>query len=120
MNSKVEIYGIPNCNSVKKARDWLKTRGIDHEFHDFKKNGISEELIHSWLKYTDIESLINRKGTTWRALSEIQKASAKSLPKAVKLMLEKPSVIKRPVLVSQKKLILGFMPELYETLFEKA
>ncbi len=117
MSISVKLYGIPNCNTVKKARDWLDSHEISYEFHDFKKQGISEELINNWLKSTDLDSLINKKGTTWRLLTDQEKNKATNLKGSVALMLEKPSVIKRPILIFKKNLLLGFNVEAYENIF---
>ena len=73
---QIQLFGIPNCNSVKKARDWLTAHGFDYAFHDFKKQGISEDLIQSWLKNVAMSELVNRKGTTWRLLSDEEKKQA--------------------------------------------
>ncbi|MFN3398345.1 MAG: Spx/MgsR family RNA polymerase-binding regulatory protein, partial [Sulfurimicrobium sp.] len=94
----MKLYGIPNCNSVKKARAWLAEQGIALPFHDFKKQGVSEELLKSWLMVVGREKLLNRQGTTWRQLPDDAKAAAGDDAGALRLMLEKPSVIKRPVL----------------------
>jgi arsenate reductase len=106
----MQLYGIPNCNTVKKARDWLTAHGIAYEFHDFKKQGVSSPLIESWLQQMPWEKLVNRSGMTWRNLTEAEKA-AKSL------MLTKSSAIKRPVLVKDGKIIsLGFSEATYKEL----
>jgi len=92
------VYGIPNCDSVKKARTWLTERGIDYTFHDFKKQGVSAELIASWLTTQDWQTLVNRKGTTWRKLDDASRNAVVDAPSATALMLAQPSVIKRPVI----------------------
>ncbi len=102
------LYGIPNCNTVKKARQWLADHHIEHIFHDFKKMGIDEQRLRQWAAAVPLDKLVNRQGTTWRALSNEQKAAAGSLDGAVALMLEKPSVIKRPVLEHAGKVSVGF------------
>ncbi|MBU1689573.1 MAG: arsenate reductase, partial [Gammaproteobacteria bacterium] len=94
----MKLYGIPNCNTVKKARTWLTENHIDTSFHDFKKQGVSEELLKTWLKQISWEKLVNRQGTTWRQLPDEAKAAVCDDASAIRLMLEKSSVIKRPVL----------------------
>jgi Spx/MgsR family transcriptional regulator len=116
--AKTIVYGIPNCDTVKKARVWLEENGIAFEFHDFKKAGVTAELIKTWLKDVPLEALVNRRGTTWRALPEELKASAQTQGGAIALMIEKPSVIKRPVLVVNGGVkTLGFSADQYATLF---
>lgn len=115
----VTLYGIPNCNTVKKARTWLDTNGVPYVFHDFKKSGIDSELIQSWLRDVPWDILVNRKGTTWRALSDAKKAAVTNEKSAAALMIESPSIIKRPVLVTANKTHVGFSGELYQQIFQK-
>ncbi|MDE1184047.1 ArsC family reductase [Paraburkholderia sp.] len=116
--TKTVVYGIPNCDTVKKARVWLEEHGVDFEFHDIKKAGVTEPLVQDWLKDVPLDSLLNRRGTTWRALSDAMKAAADTPSGAIALMIHKPSVIKRPVVVVNGKVkTLGFNAEQYETLF---
>lgn len=122
MQAQLVLYGIPNCDTVKKARVWLAEQQIEFEFHDFKKQGINPEMIQRWLSQLSLEQLINRKGTTWRALDDAQKAAAEQTDGAIALMLEKPSVIKRPVLQryladGSLQCTVGFSPAQYQTLF---
>ena len=113
----MQLYGIPNCNTVKKARDWLTAHGIVYEFHDFKKQGINNPLIKSWLQQMPWEKLVNRAGMTWRNLTEAEKAAVNNADTAQALMLIKSSVIKRPVLVKDGKIIsLGFSEATYKEL----
>lgn len=114
----MKLYGIPNCNSVKKARTWLTTHGIDLPFHDFKKQGITEDMLKTWLKQVGWEKLVNRKGTTWRLLTADAKAAVSDEASAIRLLLEKPSIIKRPMLEKDGKLTLGFDEAIYQSLFE--
>lgn len=105
----MKLYGIPNCNTVKKARTWLDERGVSYTFHDFKKQGIDAATLASWLSQTPWEKLVNRAGMTWRGLSEETKSSIIDNASAIKLMVEKTSVIKRPVLIKDDKIVcLGF------------
>ena len=115
----MKLYGIPNCNTVKKARAWLTENDISIPFHDFKKQGVSEELLKAWLKQVGWEKLVNRQGTTWRQLPDEAKAAVCDEASAICLMMEKSSVIKRPVLEMDGKIILGFDEATYQTLFGK-
>ena len=103
------VYGITNCDTVKRACAWLDERGTDYTFHDFKKSGVPQEHLDAWLQAAGWETLLNRKGTTWRKLDvavQVRVADAKS---ARKLMLDRPSVIKRPVVEwGDGRITLGF------------
>lgn len=114
----VVLYGIPNCDTVKKARAWLDSHGISHAFHDFKKAGATEHMLQAWLKGVELDVLLNRKGTTWRGLSETRKASAMDVQGATALMLESPSVIKRPVLSLDGAIHVGFSADAYQQIFK--
>jgi arsenate reductase (glutaredoxin) len=91
------VYGIPNCDTVKKARAWLNEHGVAHSFHDFKKQGVPEARLEQWLGAVGWERLLNRKGTTWRQLDEATRAAVVDASSARALMLQQASVIKRPV-----------------------
>lgn len=111
--SSVTIYGIPNCDTMKKARAWLSEHGIDATFHDYKKDGIDRARLECWCKDVGWEVLLNRAGTTFRKLGEAEKHNIDQR-KAIALMLAQPSLIKRPVLEFGKdKPLVGFKPELY-------
>lgn len=113
MRTPLTIYGIKNCDMMKKARAWLEQRGVDYLFHDYKSAGIERERIEGWCRKVGWETLLNRGGTTFRTLPEKDK-SGLDAKKAVALMLAQPSMIKRPVLdLGGGKLIVGFAPELY-------
>ena len=116
----ITLYGIPNCDTVKKARTWLADNGHDFTFHDFKKQGLSRELVEGWLADLDWETLVNRKGMTWRNLPDERKASVNDNDSAIALMLENPSVIKRPVLVGVGTTSVGFSADQYATKFGAA
>jgi arsenate reductase (glutaredoxin) len=102
------VYGIPNCDTVKKARRWLDERGADYRFHDFRKDGLTSEIVDKWMTKVPWDRLVNKRGTTWRKLSaEEQQISDESGAKSV--MLAHPSVIKRPVFdLGGKKIVVGF------------
>jgi arsenate reductase (glutaredoxin) len=93
----MKLYGIPNCDSVKRARAWLNGQGIAHAFHDFKKSGVPEDRLEVWLTAVGYQVLVNRKGTTWRQLSEAERQAVQDAHSARLLMLRQASVIKRPV-----------------------
>lgn len=113
----MKLYGIPNCDTVKKARAWLANHDIAVEFHDFKKQGLSAEVVQCWLQQSTWELLINRKGLTWRGLSDEQKTINNNAV-AQQLMLGKTSVIKRPLLEQDGKLLhLGFDDASYSKIF---
>lgn len=111
------LYGIPNCDTVKKARVWLAANGHDIAFHDFKKQGLERATVAAWLEQLDWEVLVNRKGTTWRKLSDERRAAVVDKASALALMLEAPSVIKRPVLAGAGKFSVGFSDDQYRALF---
>ena|SRR5690349_2712610 len=112
---KTRLYGIPNCDTMKKARAWLESQRVDYEFHDYKKSGIERAKLESWIQAVGWEVLLNRAGTTFRKLPDAAKANLTE-GKAVKLMLEQPAMIKRPVLERGKTLLVGFSPEKYAAL----
>ncbi len=107
------LYGIPNCDTVKKARAWLAARGTIYAFHDYKKAGVDEQALDRWIAGAGWEVLLNRSGTTFRKLPEADKAGLDAA-KARALMIAQPSTIKRPVLERGDKLLIGFDPEQYE------
>ena len=110
----ITLYGIPNCGSVKKARDWLDSQGIAYDFHDFKKAGIDNDTIAGWMKQVSWEVLVNKKGTTWRGLPDTTKEAVTSAASATRLMIDNPSVIKRPVLCKGETVLVGFDTDTYE------
>ena len=93
------LYGIPNCDTVKKARTWLTDHGVDYAFHDFKKQGVPTALLPGWIDAVGLDTLINRRGPTWRKLDEATQARVVDTPSAMAVMQEHSSVIKRPVVV---------------------
>jgi len=96
-NSPVTVFGIPNCDTVKKARAWLTAHGVSYVFHDFKKQGVPVDQLPRWIAAVGWEPLVNRKGTTWRKLDDASRAAVMDAASASALMLANPSVIKRPV-----------------------
>jgi Spx/MgsR family transcriptional regulator len=115
----VTIYGILNCDTMKKARAWLDGHGIAYDFHDYKKAGIDRAHLEAWSKKVGWETLLNRAGTTFRQLPDADKQDVTER-KAIDLMLAQPSLIKRPVLdLGGGKLLVGFKPESYEVAFNR-
>lgn len=114
------LYGIPNCSTVKKARTWLDEQSRLYTFIDFKKQAPTADLIQTWLKDVPLTTLINKRGTTWRKLSAEAQASAEQVDAAIALMIENPSIIKRPVLVHEGHTQVGFSEEAYASTFLKA
>lgn len=113
-----KLFGISNCDTVKKARNWLKAQGIEYAFHDYKKEGVDETCLREWSKELGWEALLNRRGTTWRNLDEAEK-SPLDADRAIRIMMDHPSTIKRPVLDDGLRLTLGFKPEIYAELFKE-
>jgi len=108
------VYGIKNCDTVKKALTWLKAKDIDFEFHDYKTQGISEAKLKAWCEQVAWETLLNKKGTTWRKLDEAAQASVTNAASAIKIMVANTSVIKRPVIEKKGKvLVVGFDEVVY-------
>ncbi len=113
----IYIFGISNCDTIKKARAWLAEHGIEYEFHDYKKAGIDEDTLRDWISTAGWEILLNRRGMMWRKVSPETKASInKNI--AIELMLETPSIIKRPVLRIGNHIEVGFKPEQYAAIFK--
>lgn len=110
----ITVYGIPNCDSVKKARAWLNDHGVDHAFHDFKKQGVPTDALDAWLTQVGWEVLLNRKGTTWRKLDPALQASVHDNASARAVMLAHASVIKRPVCVVDGEVIVGVNPDAWQ------
>jgi Spx/MgsR family transcriptional regulator len=105
------LYGIPNCDTVKRARAWLTGQGIAHDFHDFRRQGVPAGELDRWLAQAGWQTLLNRKGKTWRGLAEPEKAGITEAPAARALMMRLPSVIKRPVVAwADGRITVGFDP----------
>lgn len=118
-NTAITLYGIRSCDTVKKARQWLDDHGQPYRFHDFKVEGVPPELLDHWMAQVGWETLLNRKGTTWRRLDEATRGSAVDAASARAVMLAHPSVIKRPVVAwggpANKDVSVGFKADLWET-----
>ena len=111
-----KMYGIPNCDTIKKARKWLEANDVAYEFYDYKKLGVPEKELKRWVNEAGWETVLNKRGTTWRKLDDDTKNNI-SEASAIKIMLENPSIIKRPVLESGKSLLIGFKEADYQQLF---
>lgn len=109
---QARIYGIKNCDTMKKARVWLEDHGIDHVFHDYKASGIDRDHLERWCAEAGWQTVLNRAGTTFKNLPDEAKLDLDQ-DKAIALMLAQPSMIKRPVLEAGGKLLIGFKPEIY-------
>ncbi len=112
----ITMYGIPNCDTIKKARKWLDANNIDYRFHNYKKDGIEADMLAQWIDQLGWEALLNRRGTTWRKLSDELKNDIDH-DKAIALMCEHTSMIKRPVLVYGNHIEAGFSDKRYKDLF---
>ena len=110
------LYGIPNCDKIKKARQWLDSHGVAYEFHDYKKLGVDEERLRTWVKQAGWKVLLNRRGMMWRKVPDDVKTAIDEAS-AIRLMLSTPSIIKRPVLEHEGVLRVGFEEADYEVLF---
>ncbi len=114
----MKVYGITNCNTVKKALDWLKANHVDYQFHDFKKLGISEEKLQEWDQKAGYEKFLNKQGLTWKQLDPQVKESIKTSGDALKLLQQKTSMIKRPVIEYGDFLYFGFDEGVYSKLLK--
>ncbi len=112
----IKIYGIPNCDTMKKARKWLDDHDIDYQFHNFKTEGLDESLLNTWVKELGWEILLNRRGMMWRKLDENTQANIDEAS-AICIMLDTPSIIKRPLLDTGSALYVGFSQDSYRKIF---
>ncbi|MCE3255733.1 MAG: ArsC family reductase [Rickettsiaceae bacterium] len=113
----IKLYGIKNCDTVKKAMKWMADNGIEYQFHDYKKDGVDKAKLTEFVKKFGFEKLINRKGTTWRQLGEVEQKKITNDQFGLELMQEKPSIIKRPILDLGSKQLIGFDVDEYESEF---
>lgn len=110
----IKVYGIPNCNSVKKAITWLKDHNLEYEFHDFKKEGVNADQLKSWSAVFGWEQVLNKKGTTWRKLDPAQQQNVTDENTAIEVMVANPSAIKRPVILKDEQpVLLGYNEAVY-------
>ena len=117
MSDSVIVYGISNCDTIKKAKSWLDRKGIKYAFHDYRKQGLNIDQLNAWVNELGWESLLNKRGTTWRKLSDEVKDNV-DRASAIEIMMGNPSIIKRPLLDKGSQLHLGFSDSLYEEVFE--
>lgn len=115
----ITLFGIKNCDTCRKACQWLETQGIDHEFHDLREDKFTSEILSAWLAEADWTELLNRRSTTWRNLDEGEK-SCENAEQAMSLMLRHPTLVKRPVLARPEGITVGFSPARYAALFSGA
>jgi arsenate reductase len=118
MAPPVTIFGIKNCDTMKKARAWLDGRQIAYAFHDYKREGIAKSKLEQWVKRLNWETVLNRAGTTFRGLPDVDKKNLTG-KKAIALMLAQPSMIKRPILEAGGEIAAGFQPDAYEKLLRR-
>ena len=117
MADSVTIYGIANCDTIKKTKQWLTEREITFEFHDYRKQGLNPSLLRDWVHDLGWDLMINKRGTTWRQLSELVKTNIDK-ESAIQIMLDNPAIIKRPLLVKGRERHLGFSEANYNNIFE--
>ena len=117
MTETVTLYGIANCDTIKKAKTWLQERNVAFSFHDYRKQGISIELIQTFADDLGWEAMLNRRGTTWRKLPETTRDNIDH-DLAIEVMLQNPAIIKRPILAENKSLHLGFSDQQYTEIFD--
>lgn len=122
------LYGIKNCDTVRKARKWLSASGVNYAFHDFRDEGINSALIDQWLTHADLASLINKRSTSWKALDDSEQnaintalsddAKERDVARALTILVATPTLIKRPVLANSKGVEVGFSEKRYQALLE--
>ena len=112
----ITVFGIKNCDTIKKARNWLTDQGIEYQFHDFRANGIDRDRIETWIQQTGWETVLNRRGTTWRKLDAAIQDTV-NRDNVAALLAEHPAMIKRPVLDIDGDISIGFKPDLYQSIF---
>jgi arsenate reductase len=117
MNKVVRLYGIDSCDQVRAARRWLRQRGIDVQWHDFRREGLDASLLAAWMSHLPWDALLNRRGLTWRQLSAAERAAVVDATSARELMLRLPTIIKRPVLEVQARIVVGYSEALYLSVF---
>jgi arsenate reductase len=117
MNATVRLYGIDTCDQVRAARRWLRLRGIQVQWHDFRREGLDAALLSAWLSHLPWDALLNRRGQTWRQLPPDERTRVVDATSASELMLRLPTLIKRPVLEVQERIVVGFSEALYTSVF---
>ncbi|MFK7732809.1 MAG: ArsC family reductase [Pseudomonadales bacterium] len=112
----ITLYGIKNCDTVKKARRWLEANGCEHQFHDFRVDGLSAETVDSWLKKSDWNTVLNRRSTTWKQLDDDQRDGVDET-NVRDLLVANPTLVKRPVTVNNGSILIGFKEEIFADAF---
>ncbi|MEF9888504.1 ArsC family reductase [Citrobacter sp.] len=116
----ITVYGIKNCDTIKKARRWLEDNGVDYHFHDYRVDGLDNALLHAFISELGWEALLNTRGTTWRKLDEATRSQITDASSAAALMIEMPAIIKRPLLCAPgKPMLLGFSESSYTQFFNE-
>ncbi|MFU7527404.1 ArsC family reductase [Qipengyuania sp. ASV99] len=118
--TKLSLYGIPNCDTVKKARRWLDANGVEYDFHDYKKEGADEQRLAGWIADKGLDAVLNTRGTTYRKLPDADKAAAADSHTAVALLVQHPSMIKRPVAEAGHTVLVGFKEDEWSAAFLQA
>jgi arsenate reductase len=117
MNTTVRLYGIESCDQVRRARQWLRARGVSVHWHDFRRDGLDSARLASWTSRLPWDALLNRRGLTWRQLPSDERAAVVDATSATELMLRQPTLIKRPVLELDERILVGFSEALYASVF---
>jgi len=112
------VFGIENCDQVRRARQWLRAQGVDARFHDFRRDGLDRAMLERWLSHVPWDSLLNRRGLTWRRLAVEQRQQVVDQASAVDVMLAEPTLVKRPVLETGERLLIGFSEQAWRTAFD--
>ena len=118
MNPVARLYGIDNCDQVRKARSWLRAHEVPFAMHDFRRDGLQPALLARWMTHLPWDALLNRRGTSWRQLAPERRAAIVDQVSATELMLEVPTLVRRPVLEIGDRILVGFSEPLYRSLFE--
>ena len=111
------VYGIETCDQVRKARSWLRAQDVPFRFHDFRADGLSQALLERWMGHLPWDALVNRRSTTWRQIDATRRASVVDQTSAIDLLLANPTLVRRPVLESGDRILIGFSEPTYQTLF---
>ena len=117
MRGEAVVYGIDTCDQVRKARAWLRARGVPFRFHDFRVDGLQPALLARWMGHLPWDALLNRRGLSWRGLDAARKATIVDQASATELLLEHPTLVKRPVLEAGDRIVVGFSEPIYRNLF---
>ena len=112
----ITMYGIPNCDTIKKAKKWLEAEGVEYSFHDYRKQGVDKAMVEAFCQQLGWENVLNKRGTTYRQLTQEQKDSLNEA-NAIELLVEQPAMIKRPILVTGDSYHLGFKADQYAAIF---